>query len=85
MRDMEAFLESSQDNVTGRVIVDLKPYHYVLVGVETLFDLMKSDFGEYGELSKGWTADDIKGFTRIMGNQMKIFHNVQKRNGKVEE
>ena len=85
MRDMEAFLESSPDNVTGRVIVDLKPYHYVLVGVESPFDLMKSDFGEYGELSKGWTADDVKGFTRIMGNQMKIFHNVQKRNGKVEE
>ena len=85
MRDMEAFLESSQDNVTGRVIVDLKPYHYVLVGVESDFDLMKSDFGEYGELSKGWTADDVKGFTRIMGNQMKIFHNIQKRNGKTEE
>lgn len=85
MRDMEAFLESSQDNVTGRVIVDLKPYHYVLVGVESPFDLMKSDFGEYGELSKGWTADDVKGFTRILGNQMKIFHNIQKRNGKAEE
>lgn len=85
MRDMEAFLESSQDNVTGRVIVDLKPYHYVLVGVESQFDLMKSDFGEYGELSKGWTADDVKGFTRILGNQMKIFHNIQKRNGKTEE
>ncbi len=85
MRDIEAFLESSQDNVTGRVIIDLKPYHYVLVGVESPFDLMKSDFGEYGELSKGWTADDVKGFTRILGNQMKIFHNVQKRNGKVEE
>lgn len=85
MRDMEAFLESSQDNVTGRVIVDLKPYHYVLVGVESPFDLMKSDFGEYGELSKGWTAEDVKGFTRILGNQMKIFHNIQKRNGKTEE
>lgn len=85
MRDMEAFLESSQDNVIGRVIVDLKPYHYVLVGVESPFDLMKSDFGEYGELSKGWTADDVKGFTRILGNQMKIFHNIQKRNGKTEE
>ena len=85
MRDMEAFLESSQDNVTGRVIVDLKPYHYVLVGVESPFDLMKSDFGEYGDLSKGWTADDVKGFTRILGNQMKIFHNIQKRNGKTEE
>lgn len=85
MRDMEAFLESSQENVTGRVIVDLKPYHYVLVGVESPFDLMKSDFGEYGELSKGWTADDVKGFTRILGNQMKIFHNIQKRNGKTEK
>ena len=85
MRDMEAFLESSQDNVTGRVIVDLKPYHYVLVGVESPFALMKSDFGEYGELSKGWTADDVKGFTRILGNQMKIFHNIQKRNGKTDE
>ena len=85
MRDMEAFLESSQDNVTGRVIVDLKPYHYVLVGVESPFDLMKSDFGDYGELSKGWTADDVKGFTRILGNQMKIFHNIQKRNGKTDE
>lgn len=85
MRDMEAFLESSQDNVTGRVIVDLRPYHYVLVGVESPFDLMKSDFGEYGELSKGWTAEDVKGFTRILGNQMKIFHNIQKRNGKTEE
>lgn len=85
MRDMEAFLESSQENVTGRVIIDLKPYHYVLVGVESPFDLMKSDFGEYGELSKGWTADDVKGFTRILGNQMKIFHNIQKRNGKTEK
>jgi argininosuccinate synthase len=36
-------------------------------------------------LSKGWTADDVKGFTRILGNQMKIFHNIQKRNGKTDE
>ena len=76
MRDMEAFLESSQDNVTGRVIVDLKPYHYVLVGVESDFDLMKSDFGEYGELSKGWTADDVKGFTKIASMPLKIYHAV---------
>lgn len=82
MRDIEAYLQSSQENVTGRVIVDLKPYHYVLVGVESDFDLMKNDFGEYGELSKGWTADDVKGFTRILGNQMKIYNNVQKKNGK---
>ena len=82
MRDIEAFLEKSQRNVTGRVIVDLKPYRYILVGVDSPFDLMKTSFGEYGELSRAWTADDIKGFTKILGNQMKIYHDIQKRNGR---
>ena len=82
MRDIEAFLESSQRNVTGRVIVQLKPYHYVLVGVQSDYDLMKSDFGEYGEVNKAWTADDVKGFTKILGNQMKIYYSVQNKNKK---
>ncbi|HPT43521.1 MAG TPA: argininosuccinate synthase [Paludibacteraceae bacterium] len=82
MRDIEQFLQSSQQNVTGRVIVKLRPYCYTLVGVESDFDLMKTDFGEYGEVNKAWTADDVKGFTKILGNQMKIFYNVQKRNEK---
>lgn len=80
MRDIEQFLESSQQNVTGTVIIKLRPYSYTLVGVESDFDLMKTDFGEYGEVNKAWTADDVKGFTKILGNQMKIFYNVQKRN-----
>lgn len=80
MRDIEAYLQESQRNVTGRVIVDLKPYHFVLVGVESDYDLMKTSFGEYGEVSKAWTADDVKGFTKILGNQMKIYHNIQERN-----
>ncbi len=80
MRDIEAYLDESQRNVTGRVIVDLKPYHYVLVGVQSDYDLMKTSFGEYGEVSKAWTADDVKGFTKILGNQMKIYHNIQERN-----
>ena len=84
MRDMEAMLESSQRNVTGTVEILLRPYSYTLVGVDTPFDLMKTDFGEYGEVNKAWTADDVKGFTKILGNQMKIYHNVQKRNGKSE-
>lgn len=82
MRDMEQFLSSSQQNVTGTVIVQLRPHSYTLVGVDSPFDLMKTDFGEYGEINRAWSADDVKGFTKIMGNQMKIFYNVQKRNGK---
>jgi argininosuccinate synthase len=82
MRDMEQFLQSSQQNVTGTVIIKLRPYSYTLVGVDSPFDLMKTDFGEYGEINRAWSADDVKGFTKILGNQMKIFYNVQKRNEK---
>ena len=82
MRDMEAFLDSTQQNVTGTVELTLRPYCYTLVGVDSSFDLMKTDFGEYGEVNKAWSADDVKGFTKILGNQMKIYHNVQKRNEK---
>lgn len=82
MRDIEQFLQSSQQNVTGTVIVKLRPYNYTLVGVESPFDLMKTDFGEYGEVNRAWSADDVKGFTKILGNQMKIYYNVQKRNEK---
>ncbi|MDE7457937.1 MAG: argininosuccinate synthase [Muribaculaceae bacterium] len=81
MRDIEAMLESSQRNVTGTVEIILRPYSYTLVGVDSPFDLMKTDFGEYGEVNKAWSADDVKGFTKILGNQMKIYYNVQKRNG----
>ena len=79
MRDMEAFLESTQQNVDGTVEVTLRPYSYTLVGVESNFDLMKTDFGEYGEVNKAWTADDVKGFTKIMANSMKIYYNKQQK------
>lgn len=82
MRDIEAMMESSQQNVSGTVELTLRPHGYTLVGVDSPYDLMKTDFGEYGEVNKAWSADDVKGFTKILGNQMKIFHNVQKRNGK---
>ena len=78
MRDIEKFLENSQQNVTGTVFIKLRPYNFQLVGVDSAHDLMKSDFGEYGEVSKGWTADDVKGFTKILGTQLKIYNKVNK-------
>ena len=80
MRDMEQFLESSQANVTGSVTIKLNPYRYTLIGIESPYDMMKSEFGEYGEKNKAWTADDVKGFTKILGNQIKIYHSVKRRN-----
>lgn len=78
MRDIEKFLESSQKNVSGKVIVKLRPYSFQLVGVESDKDLMKAEFGEYGEVSKAWTADDVKGFTKIFGTSLKVYNAVNK-------
>ncbi len=78
MRDMEAFLQSSQQQVTGSVVVSLAPYRFTLDGVSSEHDLMKADFGSYGEINKGWTSEEAKGFIKIYGNQNKIYHQVNK-------
>ncbi len=76
MRDMEAFLESSQKKVSGDVFMTLKPYHFSLDGISSKHDLMNAKFGSYGEENKGWTADEAKGFIKILGNQNKIYQQV---------
>lgn len=76
MRNLESFLESTQTYVTGEVTVQLSPYRFQLVGITSAHDLMASKFGSYGEMNKGYTAEDVKGFTRILGNQTAIFHQV---------
>ncbi len=77
MRNIETFLEDSQKNVTGKVFVELFPYRFVVQGIESDFDLMKSDFGQYGEMNKNWTGEDAKGFTKILGNPLQIFTQIQ--------
>ena len=76
MRDIEAYLTNSQKTVTGEVFITLKPYHFSLNGIESKHDLMKSKFGEYGETNKAWTAEDAKGFIKILGTANKIYHSV---------
>ncbi|WP_103071340.1 argininosuccinate synthase [Aquimarina sediminis] len=76
MRNIEVFMEDAQKSVTGDVIVKLKPYHFTLEGIESDFDMMKSDFGQYGEMNNSWTSDDAKGFIKIYGNANKIYHNI---------
>lgn len=76
MRDIEAFLQSSQDKVSGDVIVSLRPYHFSLDGISSKHDLMSAKFGSYGEENKTWSAEDAKGFIKILGNQNKIYQQV---------
>lgn len=77
MRDMEAFLQSSQENVTGDVFVLLYPYRFQVIGIESPFDLMSSKFGKYGEMNNGWSGEDVRGFSKIFGNQTMIWHQVK--------
>jgi argininosuccinate synthase len=80
MRDMEAFLENSQQNVTGDVFVQLMPYRFQIIGIESKYDLMSSKFGKYGEMNTGFTGDDVRGFSKIFGNQTSIWNAVNKDN-----
>ena len=77
MRDIEAYLTNSQQQVTGKVFVQLLPYRFQITGIESPFDLMNSKFGKYGEMNTGFTGQDVRGFTRIVGNQIGIYHRVQ--------
>jgi len=77
MRDIEAYLEQSQRNVTGDVFVQLFPYRFQIIGIESKHDLMNSKFGKYGEMNTGFTGDDVRGFSKIFGNQTSIYHLVK--------
>lgn len=79
MRNIEVFLQSSQEMVSGDVFVRLKPYHFSLEGIESGHDLMNADFGSYGEMNSGWTADEAKGFIKILANQNKIYQQVNSK------
>ena len=74
MRDIEAMLESSQRNVTGVVEMALKPYCFEAVGVDSTNDLVKNKFGEYGEMQKGWTSEDAKGFIKVSSTALRAYY-----------
>jgi len=76
MRDIEAFLQNSQQNVSGKVFIQLMPYRFQVAGIESPFDLMNSKFGKYGEMNTGFTGDDVRGFSKIFGNQVSIWNSV---------
>jgi argininosuccinate synthase len=80
MRNIEAFMQSTQQVVTGKVFIKLHPHRYELVGIESPHDLMQSKFGSYGEMNNTWSGDDVKGFTKIFGNQTTIYNLVNNTN-----
>lgn len=79
MRNIEKFLEDTQSSVSGTVTVGLAPYRFYVVGIESPYDLMSSEFGSYGEMNNSWSGEDVKGFSKIFGNQTMIFQKVHGR------
>ena len=76
MRNIEAFLADTQKTVSGKVFVQLMPYRFQIIGIESAHDLMSNKFGSYGEMNNAWTGEDVKGFSKIFGNQVMIYHKV---------
>ncbi len=76
MRDMEAFFENTQQNVSGEVFVTLMPFRFTIDGISSPHDLMNDKFGSYGEMNRSFTGEDVKGFTKIFGNQTAIYYKV---------
>jgi argininosuccinate synthase len=76
MRNVESFLKDTQSTVTGKVFLTLMQYRFQINGIESEHDLMSAKFGSYGEMNKAWTGEDVKGFSKIFGNQTMIYHKV---------
>lgn len=76
MRNIEAFLRDTQKTVSGKVFVKLHPYRFEIIGIQSDNDLMSNKFGSYGEMNNSWSGEDVKGFSKIFGNQTMIWHRV---------
>jgi len=77
MRDTEAYLERSQERVTGVVYLTLHPYRFTLEGIESPYDMMQSKVATYGETNKAWDSRDAKGFIKIYSNAIQISHHAK--------
>ena len=84
MRDIEAMLEKSQRNVTGTAIMKLMPRTFMTVGVDSQNDLVKNKFGEYGEMQKGWTSEDAKGFIKVLSTPLRAYYSNHKDEGEAQ-
>ena len=76
MRDMEAFMESTQESVCGTVEVLLRPYNFFVLGCTSQYDMMSAKFGEYGEINKSYSGRDVVGFTKVLANPLKIYYSL---------
>jgi argininosuccinate synthase len=82
LRNIEKFLADTQEHVTGSVFVRLQPYRFIVLCIESAYELMSTEFAAYGEMHTGWSGEDVVGFSKILSNQLKIYNKVKENNEK---
>jgi argininosuccinate synthase len=66
-RDLESFLTSSQERVTGDVRLTLQPRALLVEGVRSPYSLMDAKVASYGEANHMWTGAEAAGFAKVYG------------------
>jgi argininosuccinate synthase len=77
MRNIEKFLEDTQKHICGKVFIKLYPYNFDIIGIESKYDMMQAKFAQYGEMNTAFSGEDVKGFTKILSNQIKLYNSVE--------
>lgn len=77
MRNIEKFLEDTQTHICGKVFIKLYPYNFDVIGIDSKYDMMQAKFAQYGEMNTAFSGEDVKGFTKILSNQIKLYNSVE--------
>jgi len=54
--------------------MELHPLGFSTVGVDSPDDLVKTKLGEYGEMQKGWTSEEAKGFIKVLSTPLRVYY-----------
>jgi argininosuccinate synthase len=73
MRDIEAFVDSTQKVVTGNVRVKLDKKSAFVVEVHSPNSLVREDIAQYAQAAS-WSAKEAEGFIKLYGMQSRIAH-----------
>ncbi len=85
MRDIEAFLESSQQRVSGSVRVQWLAGQASVLGATSPFSLMNKSVALYGEASTLWSGAEAAAFAKIYGLQDWLLSRVGAAAGEKDE
>ena len=66
-RDVEAFLASTQQRVTGDVRITLRERCFSIDGLRSPHSMMDPAVANYGESNSLWTGEEARGFAKLYG------------------